>query len=163
MSLQSSLNSNLDQSNQLFDFETDNNKKFNIKLFNENYDKYKEKRRKLTAELEQSKLDKINKGPDKKQLHELTAPEIVTGIKDSLFAVLDDILQLKVTRDTFLIQNRMFFLGLFIIIVIILSYVLNSLFPETSPDNQNNKNMYGMHHHCGCHCMNNRMNDWNNQ
>ena len=32
MSLEKSLNSNLDPSNQIFDFQTDNNKKFNIKL-----------------------------------------------------------------------------------------------------------------------------------
>ena len=158
MSLSRSLNTNFNPNNQLYDFQTDNNKEFNIKLFNENYEKYKSKRENLVSELENTKLAELNNEQNNKQLHELTLPEILTGVKDSTFAVLDDVLQMKVTKETFLIENRMFFIGLLIIVLILLSYIFNSLFPSNKKNyyDYNNKyfdNYYGMYPRVGCKCM----------
>lgn len=108
---------------------TDN--QFDLKKFNKQYEDVRMKRQKLITEGEKIKLSKLNITSDKKKLHELTIGELIFGMKDALFGILNDLIRLRFVTDTFTKNNRLFYIGFFIIIFVFFLYLVKN--------NDNNK------------------------
>lgn len=78
----------------------------------------------------------FNKNPSidkQKNIHQYTVGELLLGMKNAILNVFNDLLKLKFTVKTFTKQNRLFYLGLFIIIVVLIIYLF-------SKDNESNTN-----------------------
>lgn len=104
------------------------NNEFNLAEFNKAYELAQKKKELDRQEFEDNVLKELNKPKPKKELYELGIVEIFIRTKDSIFDLLDDLLQGDLNYNTFLKDNRMFFLGLFIILLVIIVHMYNTLF-----------------------------------
>lgn len=59
-----------------------------------------------------------------KNIYELNSFEIIIGIKNTWFGLLDDILDKKFDLDIITKSNRMFFIGITLIVVVFLLYII---------------------------------------
>jgi hypothetical protein len=66
-----------------------------------------------------SAIAKAYLGKDKKKIYEMSVGEILVGIKDTWFEILDDLLQQNFTLDIFTRGTRLFFIGLTLVLIII--------------------------------------------
>lgn len=103
---------------------------FDIKKFNADFDQEKADIKENVGKLEQARLAELNKEPPKKQIYEYSVAEIIIGIKDAWFDILDDLLQHRLSAETFLRDNRMFFVGLTVVIIVIILYLYDIITEE---------------------------------
>jgi hypothetical protein len=80
----------------------------------------------------QEKIDKLTAAANKdiKSLYNLSVAELVIGIKDTWFGILDDILAQKIELQTLTKENRLFFMGLTIIFIATVLYLYNFFLEE---------------------------------
>jgi uncharacterized membrane protein YcjF (UPF0283 family) len=93
---------------------------FDLNLFNKKYEDVRKRRQQNIQLFEQEKLKQLDKTSFKKKLHQYTVGELLFGIKDTIFGILIDLLNLQFTINTFSKQNRLFYIGLFIFIIIVI-------------------------------------------
>jgi hypothetical protein len=101
------------------------NKKFDIHEFNKNFDKYKEGLKQDQSLKEADRLAELNKAPLPKKFYEFNMIELLIGIKDTWFEILDDMLSLRFRSDILTKNNRAFFIGLTILIICLIVYIFN--------------------------------------
>jgi hypothetical protein len=99
------------------------NGKFDIDRFSRDFDQYKIKRKDEMREKMQKKLDELNKPPEEIPAYNLSIGQIMVNIKDTLFGIIDDILRFDFSWDVLLKKNRLFYLGLAIIMVASIVYL----------------------------------------
>lgn len=126
----SSIKNNIDNSDPVYqatrpDLEIDptdvrSDNMFNLELFNKKYEDVRKRRQKRIKEIEEEKLARLNRLKHKKKLHQFTVGEHMFNMKDALLGTLNDILRLNITIKTFTKQNRLFYLGLFTLITILI-------------------------------------------
>lgn len=104
--------------------------KFDMGKFNDVFDKEKHNRNQLTKTNENNRLAKLNSLQTYKLLRDSTISDILFGIKDTWFYLLDDLLQQKFTIDTFIKENRLFFIGVTIIFITLLAYLYEYFFED---------------------------------
>jgi hypothetical protein len=107
---------------------------FDVKKFNLDFDVDKALQKKIAREKEKKKLASLEKPEIKKKIYELSVGEILIGIKDTWFDILDDLLQYKFSLDIFIKGNRLFFIGLTIAIIVLIIYLYELL---TNNDDEN--------------------------
>lgn len=107
-------------------FYQENSNDFAIDRFNRNFDQYLEKRKYQMRKNMINKLDKLNQPPKEISIYQQPVGNILIATKDSIFNILDDILQNKISINTFIKNNRMFHLGLIMILfaLIIFFYMI---------------------------------------
>lgn len=91
--------------------------------FNRQFEQYKTQRKEIMGAEIQKKLDILNTPPLELPAYDLSIGQIMINIKDTMFNITDDILRFDVTPDTLLKENRMFYLGLFFVIMACLVYL----------------------------------------
>ncbi|QKF93786.1 hypothetical protein QKU48_gp0328 [Fadolivirus algeromassiliense] len=99
------------------------NGKFDIDKFNRDFDQYKVKRKNEMNEKIQQKLDELNKPPEEIPAYNLSVGQIMINIKDTLFGIIDDLLRFDFTWNVVLKKNRLFYLGLAVIIIASIIYL----------------------------------------
>lgn len=123
---------------------------FDVRKFNIDFDVEKALQQKLQKEKEKKKLAELNKEPPKKKIYQLSVGEILIGIKDSWFDILDDILQGKIGISLFTKNNRLFFIGLTICIIVLVVYLYDVLtedeVSETAMGSGNVKEVHHIYH-----------------
>jgi hypothetical protein len=107
-------------------------KKFNSQNFNTAFEKAQEVRKKKENIVLQNKIDKLNKPVDEKMIHNYSIGEIFIGIKDTWFELLDDILQYGLSMDIFTKKNRLYFIGITIILIVSILFVYNLIIGDVS-------------------------------
>ena len=112
----------------------DSGKKFDVKEFNVKFEQEKERTKTVGKTLDEQRLAKLNKPPPKKQIYELSIGEIIINIKDAWFEILDDLLQQDFTLETLTRNNRLFYIGLTIIIIFIAIYLYDILTEDDIPE-----------------------------
>lgn len=95
---------------------------FDIDRFNRDFDQYKTMRKKEMAELMQKKLDSLNTPQPETPPYALSIGQVMINMKDTVFNTLDDIINFNFTKQAFLSDHRLFYLGLFFIIIALLIY-----------------------------------------
>ncbi len=109
---------------------------YDINKYNIHYEQYRQKRKiQMQKDIERIKnVDMYNDnslrqapGPGKADIqiyNELIGfKEILVNFKDTLFNLIDDLLQYKFTIDTFTKNNRLLYLGMLLIIISIVIFI----------------------------------------
>jgi hypothetical protein len=109
--------------------------RFDAQKFNIEFEKSKNIKKAQTKSLEQERLAKLSSDETTLSITELTVSEILIGLKDSWFDLLDDLLQRRFDITIFTKKNRLFYIGVTLIIIIIILYVYDLLSDETEKDN----------------------------
>ena len=104
--------------------------KFDIDKFNRNFDQYKENRKQEMAIQLQQKLDVLNNPPPPTPAYDLSIGQLAINMKDALFNIVDDIINFKFDKDILLRDNRMFYLGLILIIFAAIAYIYFIFIPK---------------------------------
>jgi len=91
---------------------------FDLNKFNQEYEDVQKRRQTIAAEKEKNELSLLNTVDYKKRLDQLTIGELAFSFKDSIFDTLTDALNLKFSNS----NNRIFYLGLLIILGVFIMY-----------------------------------------
>ena len=102
--------------------------KIDLQKFNSAFDKEKQRVKEEAKQKQQKRLDELNKPPPQKMIHEYSVGEIIIGVKDTWFDILDDILQYGITKDLLNKKNRLFFVGVTIVLIILILYLHEFIF-----------------------------------
>jgi len=93
------------------------NNKFDIDKFNLEFDQYRARRK---AEMEQKKeqvLNELNKPKEVIPIYNEPLGQVLVRTKDVMFGTLDDLLQRKFEMKTLTKDNRLFYIGLLLLII----------------------------------------------
>ena len=99
------------------------NGEFDADKFNLGFDQYREKRKKEMEKKMRVNLDELNKPEEITPLYNQSIGQILINTKDSMFQILDDLLQNKFTLDTFTRNNRLFYIGLVFVLIACFMYL----------------------------------------
>ena len=146
------MNTNIDQGTldqfddgkYLYKFDNESSK-YDIDKFNRNFDQYKDKRKEEMIEKINQKLSELNKPPEITPPYSLSIGQIFINIKDTLFNIIDDLLNFKLSFNSLLKENGLFYLGLFFLIIAGILYFY-SLFLDVTPNiHQSNSTVTHIH------------------
>lgn len=98
-------------------------KKSNEQL-NKEFEEYIEKTKIENKKLDEEKLKNLSK---EQKFHDLTFADIFIGIKDTCFGIYDDILNRNFSIDMFKKNNRLFFLGIIIVVITVILFICTEL------------------------------------
>lgn len=104
---------------------------FDIDRFNLFYEQYNDKRKKVQRSRIRAKLDELNKPIPKMPIYDDKIGKIFIDMKDSIFDTMDDILQGKFTFNTFTKNNRLFYLGFVLVLIVIFLYAYTIVIQES--------------------------------
>lgn len=96
---------------------------FDINEFNRIFEKEKIKIKKEIIQHENDKLSNLNEQQKDKSLLEMNLQNIIIEIKNTWLDLINDLLQQKYGFDTFTKQNRLFFIGLTIMIIGLILFI----------------------------------------
>lgn len=100
---------------------------FNAAEFNKVFEQKIHEQNELNMKLDQERLAKLNSPGAPISIFSLSLMDIFIGIKDTLFGIIDDILTLKFSINIFTKNNRLYFLGIALMIVAVLLYLFDYL------------------------------------
>jgi hypothetical protein len=125
-----------------------NGNKFDTVKFNQAFDQQKTLGKQQQLVEEQATLNQLNTTISAKRIQDFTFLDILIGIKNTWFSVLDDLLQQKFELSTFTKQNNLFFIGLTLIIFGIIFYLYN-FFTEDDTVEDSGRTIRIEHHYTG--------------
>jgi hypothetical protein len=96
---------------------------FYFDKFNLGFDQYRARRKKEMKKKMRDNLNELNKPIETTPLYNQSIGQILINTKDSMFQILDDMLQNKFTLDTFTRNNRLFYIGLVFILIACFMYL----------------------------------------
>jgi len=114
--------------------------------FNKDFEAHKENVGHQVSEIEKQRLQEFNEQEKNKSLYDLSLFEILIGIKDTWFGLFDDLLQQKFFTETFIRDNRIFYIGLTIVIFVIVIYLYNMIFSDFDSSKVNNNKIIEVRH-----------------
>lgn len=107
---------------------TDNSKKFDLVEFNKQFEVSLAESDQKRIQSENKILEKLNTIPPPPSIYEQSVLDIVVGIKDSLFGILDDILRLEYHPTVLLRDRRLFYFGVLILLIALCFIIYRGLF-----------------------------------
>lgn len=119
---------------------------FDIDAFNRDYEQYKVRRKNQMERNMALKLAEYNKPKEFRPIYKYSLGEILINTKDSLFEILDDILQKRFSPETFTKNNRLFYLGIFIIFVACFVFLYSIITSEESEKYKNTTSNIEINH-----------------
>lgn len=105
-----------------------NQNRFEVDRWNRDFEQYKERREKEKERKMKEKLDDLNKPVEKVPVYNLPLGQILINTKDALFEILDDLLQFHFEKETILKDDRLFYIGLILIIISLITYMYFMIF-----------------------------------
>lgn len=122
------------------------NGKFDPQKFNTGFEDYITQQNEINSKKDIEKLNKMNKTTEDKSLINYTFFELLVGIKDTWFDILDDLLSFNINMNILIQGKRIFFIGLTLFLVFTSWYLLDMLLEDEIPPIQN-KNITEIHHY----------------
>lgn len=101
--------------------------RFEIDRFNRDFDQYKERRKKAMEKKMGERLAELNKPDREAAVYNQPIGTIMIKTKDALFGILDDLLQFNFSKEVIIKENRLFFIGITILIVSFILYFYDIL------------------------------------
>jgi hypothetical protein len=111
---------------------------FDIDKFNRYYEQYRAKRKKQMERKMAKKLGELNKPKDRKPLYHDSVAEIMINTKDALFEILDDLLQRRFIVDTFIKNNRLFYIGLIMVFIACFMFAYTIIIGDSNDSSKEN-------------------------
>lgn len=103
----------------------DSTGKFDVDKFNRDFQQYKERRQtEMDIQLKQKADELTKKANISIPIYNLGIGETLIKFKDSFFGILDDLLRFDLSMNTFTKENRLFYIGLFLIVVAIFCIII---------------------------------------
>jgi hypothetical protein len=93
-----------------------------IDHYNREFSQYSDKRKEEMKKILAEKLDTLNKPKPVELIYDLGIGQIAINTKDAIFDMLDDTINLRFTNDMLTKNNRLFYLGIVLIIIACLSF-----------------------------------------
>lgn len=121
---------------------------FNID-FNKNFEKEKELNKRLIKQKEQNRIKELNKKTQNKpkSIYELSILDILINIKDAWFELIDDLLQGNYKISDITKNNKLFYIGLTIIgIVLLIFFYLLFTTDDVKDINKENAKIIKVYH-----------------
>ena len=100
---------------------------FNLKQFNLDFEEELKRKNELRAEREEGTLNNLNSTISDTNVLNMSIADMLIGIKDTWFGLMDDLLAMRFEVATVTKNNRLFFVGLSVIICVVLVYIINYL------------------------------------
>ena len=119
---------------------------FDVTEFNKDFEAHRENVGHQVSEIEKQRLQEFNKQEQSKSIYNLSLFEIFIGIKDTWFGLFDDLLQQKFYTETFTKDNRIFFIGVTIVLFVTVIYLYNMIFSNFNSDQVDNNKITEIHH-----------------
>jgi hypothetical protein len=114
--------------------------KFDIDRFNRDYDQYKKQRTNEMEEKLTHKLEILNKPPEEIPIYQHSIGKIFIDTKDAIFEILDDLLQFKFNLNTFTRDNRLFYIGIFLIFIACFMFLYTLVLSDENEIKKTNNN-----------------------
>lgn len=114
---------------------------FDLDKFNLYFDQYIDKRKKEMKKSMFLNLSRLNAQVNEIPIYKESLGQILINTKDTLFNILDDMLQFNFKKDVFTKNNRLFYLGILFLILAIVIYSLHIIATYSSADNKININI----------------------
>jgi hypothetical protein len=99
-------------------------KQFDITEFNAAFEEMLKKQQEEGKKKEAEDLSQLNATFRPKRVHELTIGELLVNMKDAIFDTIDDLLGFDFSVETFTKNNRLFYLGLFVVLFTLILYIV---------------------------------------
>lgn len=99
------------------------NGKLDIDRYNREFNQYTQKRQETEKEAIQRKLNNLNSPPKEIAPYDLSIGQIMINIKNTIFSVMDELLSFTFTWQSLWKDYRLFYLGLFLIMIATLVYL----------------------------------------
>ena len=147
-------NANDNSNENINDFMTDG--KFDLGKFNSSFENMKKNQKEKNSQDDDNRLTLLNDIINNKPLYKQTAGEIIIGIKDAWFYIINDLLQQKFTFNTFTQGNRLFYIGLTIFIIGIMLFIF-SFFTDDEPKILPTEKIIEKHYYMNMENKNNNM------
>jgi hypothetical protein len=104
--------------------------RFNVKQFNKQFETQKDNNKEIREQEEKEKLDKLNETIATKPLLLNNVQDVLLGIKNSWFNVLDALLYQKFTGSTLFKNNEMFYIGITFVMIGLILFIFDFLSDE---------------------------------
>jgi hypothetical protein len=107
-------------------------KNFDLDKFNKEF-VFKKERADIENKIKsQEKINRLTEAANikEKSLYNLSVGELVIGIKDTWFGILDDLLAKRLEMQILTQNNRLFFIGLTVVIIVTIIYLYNFFLEE---------------------------------
>lgn len=117
-------------------------KKFDAEKFNKEFDAQKNIDKERIKKLEDERLHSLNMMEPKKKLYQMTIFEIIVGIKNAWFDLLDDILEQRWGLELLTKNDRLFYIGITIFIISIIMYLYTIIIDDNNVDQPNKEYHY---------------------
>ena len=105
-----------------------NQNRFEIDRWNRDFEQYKDRRDLEMRRRMKEKLDQLSKPVPKVPAYNQPLGKILINTKDSLFDITDDLLQFKFTSDTLIKNDRLFYLGVLLLIISMTTFLYLMIF-----------------------------------
>jgi hypothetical protein len=123
-------------------------KHFDLGKFNKEFERTKEIAQESQRLRDLNKLNALSQVQEKISLYNLSILQIIINAKDAWFNLLDDLLDQKFVLDTFIKENRLFYVGLTILFFVTVLYLYATVMADdTEQPNENVKIVYHMHNY----------------
>lgn len=94
--------------------------------FNREFEKTEEEQKQINKEKEEEKLEKLNTPKvETKKIYQNTLYDILIGIKNTWLGILDDILNFQYNLETLTKNNRLFYIGITLVIIALIVFFYN--------------------------------------
>jgi hypothetical protein len=93
------------------------NGKLDIDHYSRDISQYSEVRKNDLKILIDKKLEDLNKQEPVELVYDLSVGQIIINLKDTLFDIIDDVINMRFRTDTFTQNNRLFYIGIFLIVI----------------------------------------------
>ena len=110
----------------------DDSNKFNLRAFNQEFEDDVTKNKIIQQKKDAETLNKLNNTVYKKPILDNNLFEILIGIKNTWFYLIDDLLNQKFNKNTFTKDNRLFYIGLTLFIFGLIIFLYNYLSEDES-------------------------------
>ncbi len=114
--------------------------KLDIDHYNREFTQYSDKRRIEMKRVLAEKLEEMNKPKPVELIYDLSIGDIVINTKDAMFGLLDDLVNLRFTNDIITKNNRLFYLGIVLIIIACLLFFYLLFGVDTNNKHMNYEN-----------------------
>lgn len=114
------------------------NNEFDINKFNKTFDEIQ--RNKINEENDEEELKLLNKEINKKNVGDMRLGSIFSNMKDEVFGTIYDMLSFNYENsysEIFTKNNRLFYIGIFLILICIILYLISYLFYYPKPKDKN--------------------------
>jgi hypothetical protein len=103
----------------------------NNKKFNDMFNKTLSKQKIQNKVKQQVRIDGLNNKKEDVNIFDHSVGDTLINTKDAIFDILDDMLQFKFEKSTFTKENRLYYIGIFILIIVFIIW-LSTMFESNN-------------------------------